>query len=198
MGKEGEDDEGGKVRCHHCAPFHIPAPAWVSFPAPLVCFRGSMGAPEPCKPSTLGVLLACGSSFVWFQIWLITDFPAALPPKRADNHGRPNRTHLPPSFFFLPTLFCEIPAAAFPSSLSYPLTSAGMDLSVFCIKALFCCLYFSPYPGGALLCPILSLGPCRDRSSGHPRCHPQAGSGTGGSLGRGEGTKISRVLVLLL
>lgn len=153
-------------------PFHIPAPAWVSFPAPLVCFRGSMGAPEPCKPSTLGVLLACGSSFVWFQIWLITDFPAALPPKRADNHGRPNRTHLPPSFFFLPTLFCEIPAAAFPSSLSYPLTSAGMDLSVFCIKALFCCLYFSPYPGGFLAVPHPLLGAVQGQELWAPSLSP--------------------------
>lgn len=48
-------------------------------PAPLVCFRGSMGAPDPCKPSTLWVLLACGNSFVWFQIWLITECP---PPEK--------------------------------------------------------------------------------------------------------------------
>lgn len=139
-------------------PFHTPAPAWVSSPAPLVCFRGSMGAPDPCKASLLWVLLACGNGFVWFQIWLIADFAAALPRQPRG----PNHTHLPPSFFFLPTLFSETPAAAFPPSLSYPLTSAGMDLSVFCINALFCCLYFSP---------ILSLGLCR--GSGHPRCHPR-------------------------
>lgn len=169
-GEEEEDEEEGKVRCHHRSHFHAQAPARVSFPALLVCFRGSAGAPEPCKPFALRVLLACGNSFVWFQIWLITNLPTALPPKRADNHGQLSRARLPPSFFFLPTLFSEMPAAAFPPpSLSYPCTSAGKELSGFCIEALLWEGCTSPpRPRGLRVpccAPSSSSGLCRDSSN---------------------------------
>lgn len=168
-GEEEEDDEEGKVRCHHCAPFHAQAPARVSFPALLVCFRGSAGAPEPCKPFALRVLLACGNSFVWFQIWLITNLPAALPPVRADKHGRFNHAHLPPSFFFLPTLLSEISAAAFLSP-PFPILAhqLGWKYLVFAQKLFFfSCLYFFPRPGALRVpcrAPSSSSGLCRDRS----------------------------------
>ena len=104
--------------------------------------------------------MACGNSFVCFQIWLITNLPAALPLKRADNHGRLSRARLSSSLFsfFSPHIVLRNPGCCFsPPTLFYPCTSAG-----FCRKAPF---FFFPHLYPSLHPRVLRVPGCVSPSS---------------------------------
>lgn len=69
-----------------------------------------------------------------------------------------------------------------------------MEVSGFCIKALFFHLYFSPHPGGSQPPPWGCAGTGARRQLWAPLLSPLGWQWQRGSLGRGKGTSISRAL----